>query len=438
MSTRSVSARASARQGLGASAAGLAGPAELRQAQHQPAKDGNNADNMEGVEHDTNPILQAAVLNAGEVEPSAAQREAAMQQQLAAMQQMMQQQALLMQQQAQQLQELRASPAHSPRASPQASPLASPAASPRQEPQAAAIEVQSRFARKEPRAQDLREYDGAAGAKLDEWLQELALATFLYKLNTLEATSFAVSRLRGAALQWWLALSTAQQEAAQGDTKALGAALRVRFQPVTAARSAREQLDRLQQGNRDVNEYIADFQRLHTQLHSMGEEDALYAFERGLRRELVEKLRVHGVQSLQEAIAMAARVGGLLQASRPAAASAHQMDIDHSEGVEERITRSVLNALQAQGSSSSQGFGAKAQTQRGYQQERNSRAPPGTAGNRGRFGGRSGGPQRGPPVVPGVPAEIVRQRLDAQQCVRCGAEGHRSPACPNAISALGN
>ena len=93
---------------------------------------------------------------------------------------------------------------------------------------------------------------------------------------------------------------------------ALASALRLRFQPITAARTAREQLDKLQQGSRGINDYIAEFQRLRTLLPSMSEDDALYAFERGLRRELAEKLRVQGVSSVQEAIALAARVGGLL------------------------------------------------------------------------------------------------------------------------------
>jgi hypothetical protein len=99
--------------------------------------------------------------------------------------------------QSQQLQQLRASPGHSPEQSPHRSP---------QLPSS----TQSRFARKEPRAQDLREYDGAAGTKLDEWLQELSLATHLFQLNAVEASSFAVSRLRGAALQWWLSLDSVQ------------------------------------------------------------------------------------------------------------------------------------------------------------------------------------------------------------------------------------
>ena len=202
---------------------------------------------------------------------------------------------------------------------------------------------------------------------------------------------------------------------------------------------AREQLLALQQGGRHVNDYIADFQRLHTQLPSMAEEDALHLFERGLRRDLAEKLRVQGVSNLQDAIAMAARVGGLLQApatSQGRTAAVNQMDIDDGEGasLDERIQKAVLNAMSAHGNS---GMGAKTQTQRGYAQERqqgDGGAPRGgfSGGRGGRFG------QRGPPVVPGVPEAVVRRRLDAKQCVRCGKDGHRSPACPNAISASGN
>lgn len=64
----------------------------------------------------------------------------------------------------------------------------------------------------------------------------------------------------------------------------MASALRSRFQPVTAARVARQQLDGLRQGSRGINDYIADFQRLHALLPNMAEEDALYAFERGVTR----------------------------------------------------------------------------------------------------------------------------------------------------------
>lgn len=291
-------------------------------------------------------------------------------------------------------------------------------------------EAPSRFARKEPRAQDLREYDGAPGAKLDDWLQELALATQLYELNPREVRTFAVSRLRGPALQWWLAMGESER-AAITSADGLAAALRGRFQPVTAARAAREQLDRLQQGSRGVNEYIAEFQRLRTLLPSMAEEDALHAFERGLRRELAEKLRVEGVTTVQAAIALAARVGGLLQAAGSAAAagraSVHQMDggSDGDASLEDRVTRSVLNALSARG------IGAKTQTLRGYEDERAGRG----GGRGGRGGGRQGGNRAGG-GVPGVPPEVVEQRRAAGQCFRCGSGDHQSRQCPNAVSAV--
>ena len=326
--------------------------------QQEGATDGDDA-----------PMLQAVVVPGVDSSMSA---------QMAALEQ-------LVRDQAQQLQQLRASPAHSPQHSAQASPQLSPQASPQQ----------SRFARKEPRAQDLREYDGASGAKLDEWLQELALATDLYELNAREAVKFATSRLRGAALQWWLAQDTSERTAT-ASAALLAAALRTRFQPVTAARVAREQLDKLLQGSRHVNDYIADFQRLRTLLPSMAEEDALHAFERGLRRDLAEKLRVQGVTTLREAIAMAARVGGLTpaQSSTPlgrAASGAYQMEVDYVDGaaMEDRITQSVLNALQSQSASNS-GLSGRTQTQRGNSEDRRGGFH-GRGGARGGRGGRFGG-----------------------------------------------
>jgi len=332
------------------------------------------------------------------------------------------------------IEQLRASPAHSPEHS--VSP--SPQHSPQQHARSVTAASQSRFARKEPRATDLQEYDGASGAKLDDWLKQLAMAARLYHLNAQEAVDFAGSRLRSAALDWWLALST-DELAAIADREALGTALRARFQPVTAARTAREQLDKLQQGSRGVNEYIADFQRLTTQIGmaSLGQENALHAFERGLRRELAMELRKQGVTTLQEAIALAARVGGLMQSSaaQPGRSSLNQMDIDNGEQPPKEIWQALLNAMQPRDTS---GLGAKTQTHRGYTQERERNA--GGAGRGGARGGGRGGrfAPRGPPTVPGVPGHVVQRRWDAQQCLRCGEGGHNSHACPNAISASGN
>jgi hypothetical protein len=468
MSTRSRSTRPT--RSAAANGASSAASQESRSRAASKARSTKKKKGSAGAEDDTSQRAEGARDAAmEEAEPSAGARaallpivtstasgEAALRQELAAMQQ-------IVREQGQRLQQLQGAPEASPVASPQQSPQASPQLSPQPSPLAGSIaaaaaspaatsaslpqpQQQSRFARKEPRAQDLREYDGAPGAKLDEWLQELGRAVRLFRLNDSEAVDFGMSRLTGAALQWSLALDATQQTALV-DASALTSALRLRFQPITSDRIAREQLRSLRQGSRPVNDYIADFQRLHARLPDMSAQDALFVFESGVSSAIAMKLREHGCANLADAIALAARIGGIAAAaaststnphgrSAAAGSAANQMEIDEgsSASLDERIHRAVLNAMHSQQASgsgaSSSGLGAKTQTQRGYAGER--------GGGRGGRGGRFGGQPRGPPVVPGVPPEIVRQRLDAQQCVRCGGDGHRSPACPNAISALGN
>ena len=301
--------------------------------------------------------------------------------------------------------------------------------------QAAAASSQSRFARKEPRAQDLGEYNGASGAKLDDWLDELGAAVELYQLLQHEAVAFAASRLRDAARLWWNALGS-EGKRAISSAEQLAAAMRARFQPITAAHTARVQLDKLQQGSRSINEYIADFQRLRTRLPSMAEDDALHAFKRGLRADISSELRKQRVTTLADAIDLAAHVGSEA-APQQNRQSLHQMDVD--DGSASRLDRieAALNALSS--AHGNAGMGAKTQTQRGYSQERERRG-----GGRGGRGGQSGGGggrfgmRSGPPVVPGVPEQVVRDRYHAQQCLRCGQGGHHRHACPNAISASGN
>lgn len=328
----------------------------------------------------------------------------------------------LVREQAQQLQQLRSSPAHSPQPAPLGAP-ASVAA------MATPAVPQSRFARKEPRAQDLREYDGASGAKLDEWLDELGAAVDLFHLNNLESVDFGTSRLRGAARQWWNALGAADRAGADS-ANSLAKALRARFQPITTERTAREQLRVLRQGGRSANDYIAEFQRLRALLPDMSEADALFAFESGVNPAIALEIRKQGSTKLTDALALAARIGGITAAAAPVpqsrAAAAHQMDMDESRGpsLDDRISHAVLNAMQTQqvrsGDQTRFGGGARARRQ----DER--------GGRDGRFAGRGGrGGFHG--TIPGVPDAVVQQRWSARQCVRCGGEGHKSIECPNTI-----
>lgn len=382
--------------------------AAARNGETDPAPSGEAAPGsdpvLQGNEQQPTPFPSPSPLPAEQLLAALLQQQQAMARQQQAMAQ--QQQALTDLQE--ELQRVRA---QQQVALPQAAATSAPAAPP--------AAPTSRFARKEPRTQDLPEYNGAPGAKLDTWLSELNVLTRLFDLNDYEAVSFGSSRFRDAARQWWDALEESGAAAAIADRAALARALRERFQPVTSERLAREQMRALRQGSKPVSDYIAEFQRLRALLPDMSEKDALFSFETGLKEHLQLKLREVGCKSLLEAINLAARVGGLTETSSSrAAASAHQLeaaDGRDSEGLEERVARSVLNAL------SDQGIGAKTQTHRGYKRDR--------LGDKRAGGGR---PERRSYRIPGVSDELREQRRAANQCFRCGSADHAQLECPNA------
>ena len=314
---------------------------------------------------------------------------------------------------------------------------------------ASSLSSVSRFAKAQPRAQELDEYHGAAGVKLDEWLEKLGRTCALYSLNDQETLQFACSRLTSAALQWWNVLSPGDRAAIK-DRTSLASALRRRFQPITTERMARDQLHNLRQVG-DVNVYIAEHQRLSALIPKMDDATALHSFEHGLRADIAEKLRVQGVSTLDEAITMAARIGGLTSAAPVRATGStgsshgyapsrlHQMDamedVDaptQQTAMDVRLNRleqtmhQTLNQLQTFAAGHA-GVGAKTQTRRGYQQAQG--------------GSQQGGPRpsrpfqaKMAPTIPGVPDDVVRSRWDNRLCLRCGQGDHRSVACPNPIS----
>jgi hypothetical protein len=343
-----------------------------------------------------------------------------------------------------------AAPQQSPRVSPGASPVGQNRSLGAQMPpavvegSAAANPLASpgwRGAAKAPQARlsDLSDYDGTSGSKLDDWLQDLRRVRRFFKMGEEEAVEFALVHFRGAADVWWGALSAEEQETASASVDSLATALRGRFQSITTARVAREQLHRLQQGSRSVDSYIAEFNQLHAKVADMSEADARAQFVRGLRREIADKLEDDDWETMQlgKVIAKAARIGNRASGAAASAgaapkASVNQMGLDEDASMSsltQQVTQAVLNALAAQQPSGSDtaGLGAKTQTVRGYASER------GRGGVRGgRGGGRFGGPPR-PINIPGVPAALVEQRRAAGLCFRCGG-AHRVMECPNPIS----
>jgi hypothetical protein len=136
-------------------------------------------------------------------------------------------------------------------------------------------------------------------------------------------------------------------------------------------------------------------------------------------------LRKQRVKLLADAMSISAAAAG---PSGGARSTANQMDVDDGEGasLDDRISKAVLNAMQAQGSMS--GLGAKTQARRGYTNERRGGGRGGARGGRGGRGGFA-------ITIPGVPAAVVEQRRAAGQCFRCGSNEHRGLECPSVPSA---
>lgn len=286
-------------------------------------------------------------------------------------------------------------------------------------------------------------YGGSAHA-LDAWVREMRKQCDFYALTTADARiRFFCAQLTGAALDWWSAQTTEQRAAHSATEDAFVQALRARFQPVNSADTARRQLDELQQGPRQsVHEYISAFRRLLSAVPDMSDADRTHRFLQGLRPALQTQLRIHGVDSLDDAITKAARIGSLSQFAAGAAAASHlsataargdAMDVSNLElhGIEglespttgedepsashgdDVVSRSELRQLLQQ---QHQQLLAVMQQRRGGQK--------GKPAQRGRGGG-------GSTIVPGLTDEQVRQRYIDGQCFACGQSGHRKADCPS-------
>ena len=272
-------------------------------------------------------------------------------------------------------------------------------------------------------------FDGRAAA-LDDWLSALRQQFRWYDAAMAadaDRIRFAITYLKGPALDWWEHLGAATPSSWTD----LEAALRARFQPVTSAESTRSKLLALSQGKAAVHDYIAAFRRLVVAVPDMSEADRLFQFTRGLAPAIATQLRVQGVATVDAAISMAARVGSLGEliapvrgGATPAAAalgaSGDDMILDGIEGLEQ--STSLAAAAAAPGS-------ALAVLQAQCQELLNA-----MKGDRGSHRSREfkGG---GKDVVAaiakrfGLTPEQVREHFDKGQCFNCDGTGHSSRAC---------
>jgi hypothetical protein len=285
-------------------------------------------------------------------------------------------------------------------------------------------------------------YSGSA-VGLENWLREMKQQLDYYHTTTESVRVLSCAgQLRGVALDWWHNMEQVDKDAITS-FDLLAAALRVRFHPINSAMSARMALDALHQGSHSVNDYISHFRRLLTAVPTMSEEDKVHRFTQGLRKgsEAQKQLIMQEVNTLDKAIAMAARVGSLSlfasgvhysSASPSAAPSSSAMDLSAMEvsGVEGLEQDTYFPAASASVSSASSIPPAVQAELQSLRQQLN-------AINQSRNGNRNNSnrnkfSQSSHRRVPndGLTNEQRKQHLDNRTCFTCGGADHFANRCP--------
>jgi hypothetical protein len=280
-------------------------------------------------------------------------------------------------------------------------------------------------------------FDGAA-SKLDEWRADLLQQFDYYAITSdAERLRFAAGHMRGAARDWWTYLEAAARPATWD---ALIVALRARFQPVTTATTARAKLHALSQGKASVHAYVSAFRALLVAVPDMGDADRLFAFQRGLQPAIALQLQVHGVTTLESAIAMATRIGSFgdahaasraafgPSAAAPSSASA-PMDLSNVEGFDQNEPQDTGTTEGTQGESIAELRAEMRQMLNAMRAQRGGHSG-GRGGPAGAGAGARGGFSSNLPRIPHLSPLQVKEYMDAGKCFVCGATEHRSRDCP--------
>jgi hypothetical protein len=291
-------------------------------------------------------------------------------------------------------------------------------------------------------------YAGSAHT-LDNWLREMQQQFEWYGYNSdAERVAMAAAQLRGAALDWWSTLATADKQTLIASFPAFEQALRTRFQPVNSAQTARLALDSLMQGaKQSVHDYTTMFRRLLTAVPTMSEEDRVHRYVQGLRPSVRSLLLLQGAITLDDAISKAARIGSLGLYASAASSSGHSTS-SGSTPMDLSVMQDLFaltgvafdgpaNASGADDDSSGDAADSSAPVTHAELRQLLSAMQHQRKGDGNRRAGRGGRP-RGPPRVAGLSEEQVRERLEAGACFACGKPGHRKADCPTNQPQSGN
>lgn len=261
-----------------------------------------------------------------------------------------------------------------------------------------------------------------------------------------DATRLEVAQaaLRDGAQAWWATKLANGTAAALGSWVLFSAEVRAHFLPLDVVRWAMREREALIAGSatkgRNVLDYTAKFNELDQLLPDEAALSRVIAYERGLPGAYAVKCAERRFATLAEATEAMTTLWHAKETARHTTASLSSMQVPES-GADSEAAEAPSS-----GSSAPPGKGAPderldrieqlmvamAERFSGAQRDRG-----GHAGNSSRSGGRSrqreGGPRGGDQRsrTPGLSNELVRARIRAGQCIKCGQEGHYKQECSN-------
>ena len=250
----------------------------------------------------------------------------------------------------------------------------------------------------------------------------------------------AASSLRDAAQAWW-ATRIANGTATAVTTWALFAAdVRAHFMPLDVTRWAmREREALVGTKNRNVPEYTAKFNEIDQLLPGESQLSRVLAYERGLPADYAIKSAERRFDTLAAATEAVTALWHAKESARHTTTSLNNAEIGDTSlpagapsALASPLAPSPIEDLRAQvaqltammtdrfqsssSSSSNHGAGGRGRVGRGRPQQRE-----GVAGNRVRS------------RTPGLSDDVVRARIRAGQCIKCGQEGHYKVECTNEV-----
>ena len=309
-----------------------------------------------------------------------------------------------------------------------------------------------------PKIPTPRVFDGKTGAVIDTWADEVQkqfghfgpyFATDEVKIE------YALNFVNHEVTNWYGAHSTEVAAAGAEITTWVQFmdAMRVRYQPIESAHSARNSLDTAVQSG-SVQAYSTHFQSLMTYIKDMSAADQVHQFIRGLkpliRLEVMKQKPMSLTVAIEKAVGLEAYSRGMVQPSfgNSSTYRPHQSRSSYHAGASSSSAPMDVNNIEHDHESSLSQYGDVSPSRESHllaviQQQQETQAQMQQQLNA-LFGKNRDPRQRGAPSsmsmsssssskVPGITPDVYRRCRDEGVCLRCKEKGHNASSCTKPV-----